>query len=325
MQVISNTSDTFLIVNPAYNILTGNNEVLNIVILLGANVIAFVLSSLITSVFFVSTVARCNSSGGGTKKSFTKVNDKTFMPKDSWKRYVGKELKTLLRNPIFSFQCLLPVVIMPLMLSISFLVNEQEMLNELKGNTVELANMLNSTLGLMIILLAGLFFFMFNYLAITAVSREGNDSVFMKYIPLSLSQQAFYKIILGVIVNIIITIYMIGFLIYFIPSVSLKVLGSAFVVLLLMNIYNNYVGIVRDLRKPKLGWTTEYEVIKRNLNMLYQTVTTFVQIVFVAITCAVISNVDIYTLLISIVYVALIVSKVNYIRKHEKELLNNIN
>ena len=320
---IEAAADKLLIVNPEYNLIEGNDVLQNLLIVFGSSAIVFILGSLIVSIFYVKTVAKCNSSSGFKSKKL-KVDDKTFMPKHIWKRYVGKEVKLLFRNPLFCFQCLLPVVLMPLMLTIGFLANEQELLNELRTNNTELSNMLNSSLGLMIVLLSGVFFFMFNYLSITAVSREGNDSVFMKYIPVSLSKQAYYKIIPGIAVNIIVSIYIVIFLRYMIPGVSINVLANAFSLLFVMNIYNNYIGIVRDLKHPKLGWTSEYEVIKRNLNMFYQTITTFVQIVVISIICAVISNANIYTMVIFAIYTVLIAMKINYIRKHEKDLLENI-
>lgn len=321
--LINSASDKLLIINPMYNIIEGNNTIQNALIIFGSSIAIFVLGSYIVSIFFVKTVAKCNSSSGFKAKKL-KIDDRTFLQKHTWRRYVGKEVKLLFRNPLFCFQCLLPVVLMPLMLTIGFLANEQELLNELRANNTELSNMLNSSLGLMIILLSGVFFFMFNYLSITAVSREGNDSLFMKYIPVSLSKQAYYKIIPGIVVDVIVSIYLILFLKIMIPGVSMNVLGNAFLLLFVMNIYNNYIGIVRDLKHPKLGWTSEYEVIKRNLNMFYQTLTTFVQIVIISIICAVISNANIYTLIILVIYTALIAMKINYIRKHERDLLENI-
>jgi len=321
--LINSAADKLLIINPMYNIIEGNNTIQNAVIIFGSSLAVFILGSFIISIFFIKTVAKCNSSSNFKSKKL-KVNDKTFIQKHTWVRYVGKEVKLLFRNPLFCFQCLLPVVLMPLIITMGFFTNEQELLNELRNNNVELSNMLNSSLGLMIVLLSGIFFFMFNYLSITAVSREGNDSIFMKYIPISLSKQAYYKIIPGIIVNIIVSIYIVLFLRFMIPGVSTHVLGNAFLILFVMNVYNNYIGIVRDLKHPKLGWTSEYEVIKRNLNMFYQTITTFVQIVVIAIICAVVSNANIYTLIIFAIYAVLIAMKINYIRKHEKDLLENI-
>ena len=47
------------------------------------------------------------------------------------------------------------------------------------------------------------FFSMFIYISITAISREGENAVFMKYIPVSLYKQYIYKCIPNIIMNVV--------------------------------------------------------------------------------------------------------------------------
>ena len=50
-------------------------------------------------------------------------------------------------------------------------------------------------------------------------------------------------------------------LIYAIPIIIIS---------MLINIFQNYLYFIIDLRKPKLHWNTEYAVVKQNMNMLYE-------------------------------------------------------
>ena len=112
---------------------------------------------------------------------------------------------------------------------------------------------------------------MFNYVSITSISRDGENAVFMKYIPISLEKQCFYKMLPGIILNFV-PMIIISFLIKFIlqEKIVTEVLVAINVITFLINIFNNYIMILIDLKNPKLHWTTEYAVVKQNMNMFWE-------------------------------------------------------
>ena len=73
---------------------------------------------------------------------------------------------------------------------------------------------------------------MFNFMSITAVSRDGKDALFMKYIPIELSKQYKYKAIPGIIVNMFPLIFNLVVFKYFIPQLSCIFLFEVFLLII---------------------------------------------------------------------------------------------
>ena len=118
-------------------------------------------------------------------------------------------------------------------------------------------------------LVAIIFTYAFNPVSVTAISRDGENAVFMKYIPLDFKTQIFYKAIPGIILNMVPTIYILiaGFL--FIPNIKFKTWIFIIFISLLINIINNMLSVVVDLKNPKLKWISEYAVVKQNFNIIF--------------------------------------------------------
>lgn len=203
-------------------------------------------------------------SKGNTKSK--KVNVTKDISKNSIsKAYISKEIKILIRNPIFFMQCVLPAILMPILLLIILFADGNglaEIQNEL--SKVDLNNIYT------IIALVSIvqFFSMLIYVSITAVSREGANAIFMKYIPVPLYKQIRYKAIPNFILVLLSTIIvmLVGVVLVKIP---LQIIFASTVICILTGIIHSYIGILIDLRKPKLEWDTEYAVVKQNINLIW--------------------------------------------------------
>lgn len=208
-----------------------------------------------------------NLFGGSSKKTKIKINENQYKNSKLYRTYVGKEFKILARNPIFLMQCLVPAVLLPLLIIGIFYmqINAQEgeifkmILREFNMNTLSVACIILGVIE---------FFTMFIYISITAVSRDGNNAVFMKYIPVSLYKQYLYKIIPNIIVSlfpIIITLVIVQMVLH----LNLIVLGIIFVVAVLMSLLQSILMLIIDLKRPKLEWDSEYAVVKQNFNLIF--------------------------------------------------------
>ena len=93
---------------------------------------------------------------------------------------------------------------------------------------------------------------MFIYISITAVSRDGENAVFMKYIPVSLYKQYMYKIIPNIIMNIVTIIITLGMAEYLL-NLPVITLIALFVVATIMGILQSIAMIIVDLKRPKLN------------------------------------------------------------------------
>lgn len=184
-----------------------------------------------------------------------------------------------MRNPIFFMQCVLPSILFPFIFSIPIFVAVKDSDPDIMRIYTELLYQdINTSVGMAVILGIILMLYMFNFIALTAISREGKDSVFMKEIPVPLYKQILYKILPGIILNIIPTFYVIITSKILLKDLSLNLMIIIFVTSILSNIFNNYIMILIDLKNPKLNWSTEYAVVKQNLNMIFQFIIIVIQI-----------------------------------------------
>ncbi len=107
-----------------------------------------------------------------------------------------------------------------------------------------------------------------NVVASSSFSREGTSFWIMKIIPYSLKQQAFVKVlfstsisIMGIIINCLI------FKVYF--NYGYIQIGVISFVGILFAALWNLIGVLIDMKRPKLEWTNEIEAIKQNVNVFF--------------------------------------------------------
>ena len=235
-----------------------------------------------------------NLFGGSSTHSNKKINQEKYQNSKLYKSYIGKEFKTLARNPVFLLQCLLPAILIPILMV--FVVYSS--LNGDGGIAESTIKMLGNT-SINSFLIAGVilgiiqFFTMFIYISITAISREGTNAVFMKYIPVSLYRQYIYKIIPNIIMNIITIMISLGIAQYILhlPLLTLVVL---FVIATIMGILQSILMIIVDLKRPKLNWDSEYAVAKQNMNLVFPVLLSMINIVIIALMVYLFKNINVY-------------------------------
>lgn len=167
------------------------------------------------------------------------------------------------------------------------------------------------------------FLFMFNFIALTSISREGNNSNFMKYIPISYEKQCLYKIMPGILLNIVPIFYTIIILKLAI-DINIITILDIIVLTMLINIINNYIMIIIDLKNPKLEWISEYAVVKQNLNMLFQIIIILFEIGIFILSLRFFSTSQEITIFFSIMILILIFAIKKYISKKNIKLFKKI-
>jgi len=110
-----------------------------------------------------------------------------------------------------------------------------------------------------------------NGITASAISREGSCAYIMKYIPMGYRAQVRAKIAVGALVSAVPALILLAVALvllrpplWFIPLVAV-VLAAALML-------PNLLGILFDLRWPKLTWTDEQKAVKQNMNVLYSMV-----------------------------------------------------
>ena len=292
---------------------------------LGITIVGFIVYMLIAQkIYFKGLVG--NLFGGGASNTNKKINQKEYKNSKLYKSYVGKEFKNMARNPVFLMQCLIPAILIPIIMVIITYTGISsdgmgfEQINQMVGQ------MPTNTFMIACIILGIIqFFTMFIYIAITAVSRDGENAVFMKYIPVTLYKQYIYKIIPNIImymVSIAITLGIAEYILH-LPIITLILL---FVVSTIMGVLQSIVMIIIDLKRPKLNWDSEYAVAKQNLNLIFPMLFSMLNIGIMIGAVALLKNINVYLGLgiVGVLYIVATVVTNKYLYNNQNKLADKI-
>lgn len=298
---IKESNKYFLVINPSVDILTNSNitSIFQILKLVSIDVVAFILFIFIGKYTYLKDILK------NTAYLINKSNKKTNLQKKCKKKsirktYISKEFRSLFRNPMFFMQCIYPVltwlvtiVIMSVIIipKIELALTNEEFRNLLEDISFDIT-IVCLILGIMQLL------FMVSSASLTAVSREGKNAIFMKYIPLSFFKQFIYKGIPQIFINTVSILVIIGIIRYAISSISWNYIFAIFGLGMLLNIINSYIMLLIDLIRPKLDWDTEYAVLKQNNNKIFQYVFTVAIILLLIYLSKVLEGVSLNTSLI---------------------------
>ena len=320
-ELVEIINEKFLIIKPAVNAIVHSNfiEFLKFILItiLGYVVFIFIGSKL----YFRGAIGNL-SSGNKSKKN---VNTKNIKKNKIGIAYVEKELKILFRNPIFFVQCVLPSIVMPILFLgiIIFSVNNE--VNDLNTITNVLGEYVKSPIGIAIVISVTEFIYSMLYIAPTAISRDGSNANFMKYIPVTYYKQLIYKgipnIIFGMISAIIILVF-----VYYITRVEFTFLLICLILDFILIIIQTLLMELVDLRKPKLDWSTEYAVVKQNMNLLWPFVVGIVEMMIAFGIAIPLKNISyiIFAGIFAIIHIVFTYVINRYIYKKQDELLNKV-
>ena len=74
----------------------------------------------------------------------------------------------------------------------------------------------------------------------------------------------------ALILNLIISIVVLGLLLYLMPDIGLLNIALIFIISIFTSLINSYTMLIVDLKRPNLNWNSEYEVIKGSNNKSFQ-------------------------------------------------------
>lgn len=265
-----------------------------------------------------------NLFSGNSRKTKIRLKENDYKNSKLYKTYIGKEFKILARNPVFLMQCLAPAIFIPIiMIGIVYLQTNsiqkegfQLLFSVINVNSIQIASIV---LGIIE------FFTMFIYISITAISRDGSNAVFIKYIPVSLYKQYIYKIVPNMIMSlfsIVITLIIAQIILKF----NISVLIAIFAVSSLMSLFQSMLMIIIDLKRPKLEWDSEYAVVKQNFNLIFPVIIGLVNIGILALVTVFFKNLSIYISLGVLVLVFTLATYFanRYLYKNQEELARKI-
>ena len=323
--LVEQIDDYFITLGDSINAITNYNNInglLSLLKLIGITLIAYIVFIFLAQKLYLKGAVGAEYSG--KKKKVKNKSGLNYKRQKIGFSYVKKELIILFKNPIFFTQCILPSALIPIIIIISVIASMggTEQLNQLGTKDIEISN----TVGMLIITGINVFLYVMNFISVTAISRDGENAVFMKYIPLSLSKQCTYKIVPAVIMNMLTIAIIITIAIVLFKVTILFAIISA-IISILFSILYSYLMIIVDLKRPKLKWDTEYAVVKQNFNMIFEfalSIAIIILLIPIGFIMAKISYI-ITAILFAIILVAGIYLIRKYIDKNQLKLFEKIN
>lgn len=188
-------------------------------------------------------------------------------------RYVGKEIKIMLRSPTYFLNLIFVNILVPAILVVTF-VSSASMFAE-DPDIQALITLLNSidgsiangkTVAILLGVMIG--FSGLSMISPTAISRDGKNAWVMKMIPVTPMAQVNMKVFWGVVIAMA-TYLLIGGAFVYMGIIDLLGLLIVFVAFTVIQLFANYLGILFDILWPKLTWDNEAVAVKQNLNGVF--------------------------------------------------------
>lgn len=180
--------------------------------------------------------------------------------------YVLKEIKVLLRTPIYFMNCILMNFLWPV-----FFIAPIAMQGELSEIIQEVNAILQDIDGIKFVVIIAfsvvLFITATNGIAASSISREGQNLYFNKFVPLDAKNMFMAKILTAVIIEFV-SISFILLIISLIIKVPLIVIISIVIITIPAMFFSSLMGLIIDLYYPKLNWDNEQKAVKQNFNII---------------------------------------------------------
>ena len=327
---IDKLNNYFIIINPCISVLTElsfNNICIQILKLLLLNIIMFILFLFFGKILYLKNLLK-NIAYINKKKNKKKIIKNKYKKNKINKSYKKMEWLKIIKNPTFFLQCIFQYIFIIIIILIIFnmvfpviidnLIQE-DYLNKLGKNDFSL-QCICLLLGVVQII------FTLGNISLTAISREGKDAIFMKYIPVPIFKQFLWKSIPQIFCNLLLIIGITFVVAINIPKISIIYYIVSIALAMILNIINSFLMLIVDLKKPNLDWITETSVLKDNKNKLYQYVLTILIVLMLLYFTKIFNNIDIKlsVSIISIIFIVTLIIILLYIKRNINKLFKNI-
>lgn len=242
---------------------------LQLVIFVLINILSFVIILVLSNALYFKGVVGLSESGSKRKTMNEAELSKAVSRKSVVMSYTIKELKLLFRTPAYFINCVITVLIWPLVIIMPMFFSSHQNNGPSKDQLISLfASSSNYPIVIAAAAAFGVFMGCMNVVTCTSISREGDNFFIMKYIPVPYKQQITAKILSGVVIALA------GQIILVITAaviMKMPVYLSIFCVIIGLAgmFFSATIGILIDIMMPKLEWDNEQKAVKQNLNVLF--------------------------------------------------------
>ena len=265
--------------NPISDILTGSNSLRNISIYLGLSLVTGIACTFICDRAYIKTLEIKYMGSSGKKRDY---QNKDFKPKGIAHAILSNDLKTIFKVPVYLMQIVIPAVLLPILLSSPFIIR-MNALEELDLPPIEMIKTFgfnHITLTVLVAIFGSCM--MFNQSSSVAFTKYGKDAVIFKTFPISSVKLALLMNNTHFILSMVPLIYVLV-LAKFLFNYPLWVYMLLIVIFMIIALKDGIIGIMLDLKNPKLDWDTEMQAVKQNVNLLVYIAITLIDVILTII------------------------------------------
>ena len=291
--ISENINRSMIVINPLISILNQNQVFINLLKVIVIYVIMYAILIGIGKRTYIKSILK--TTGYNKNKHKKEIDFETQCETQSpLKSYVKNDFKNFIKNAIFFMQTIYPIcmtMIMFIILTIYFKIGIIEKNQELSGLLGEMSLTIEGVcliLGIIQVLCSMV------SISITAISRQGSNAIFMKYIPIHLYKQFLLKNVPQLIVNMIISIIVLILSKILFPMISIIDIILIFIVSMIFSIINSFLMLIVDIKRPILDWKAEIDVFKQNENKIFQYVWTITVVVLLMYIKRAFENLNLY-------------------------------
>lgn len=187
---------------------------------------------------------------------------------------LDRDLKILVRTPIFLMNSIGAVIIIPFALAIPILTTDPQMISTVT-NLYSESNMLmiNLILSAFIIFIGAN-----NGIGATTFSREGRQFWISRIVPVHVEHQLMGKILTAILVQVLALIIVLGGASFIVP-LKLSTIVIVTILGLLGSIPVTEIAMMIDIARPLLDWDNPQKAMKQNMNVLFSLMAAMVYLV----------------------------------------------
>lgn len=246
--------------------LSSNKGLINLALYILLNILLFVIFLVLAESLYLKGVVGLNQSVNKRRKLTNDILEKGTNSSSTLTALVLKELKILIRTPIYFLNCILMNFIWPIFVLIPIISSGG--MKDIQKLGDQLIKPEFTGIAMAAAFGVSLFISASNSIASTSISREGQNLYFLKYIPVSYKKIINSKILSGIVISVIgVALMIITSYIILRPEIGLIII--ALFMSTLGIIFSAETGILMDLFFPKLNWDTEQKAVKQNLNAMF--------------------------------------------------------
>ncbi|HEY5576024.1 MAG TPA: transporter [Clostridiaceae bacterium] len=179
--------------------------------------------------------------------------------------YTVKELRLLFRTPVYFLNCILMNFLWPLFLMLPLIAQPAGSGSDISALMPYIQKPGSESVIVMVFFSMGIFITASNIITSTAISREGRNLFFMKYIPVEYKKQLLGKALSGAVMGAVGILMMVPVALFiFKMKAYIVIIGLA--VSIPGILFSAVMGLLIDVAMPKLNWDTEQKAVKQNFN-----------------------------------------------------------